>query len=307
MNLSEFELLKNNACTEGLLGSDSAFANFFLLQNKYDIDFFADQDFLLRRYNGTESRNGFAFPILLNTSASLEDAFSYIIKIAEKQKEKVSFCLCTREQKKLIDSFFEKNMRKKIEWNSNRNDSDYIYLSKNLMDLPGQKFHKKKNHVSHFMHLYENRWTFKAFSHSNLDFDVLKVEENWLEERIAQSGGIEKLEKTILFEKQCIESAVKNSKILGIFGGILYVDEKPVAMTLASKISDSVADVHFEKAFGEYAQNGAYAVINNLFAKEFSNYLYINREEDMGIEGLRKAKLSYKPDIVLDKFYGTLE
>ena len=78
-------------------------------------------------------------------------------------------------------------------------------------------------------------------------------------------------------------------------------------MTLASPISASVLDIHFEKSLSEPAKNGAYAAINQFFAQNCNFYEYLNREEDLGIPGLRKAKLSYKPDIILDKFSGILQ
>ena len=77
-------------------------------------------------------------------------------------------------------------------------------------------------------------------------------------------------------------------------------------MTLSSPISDSVLDVIYEKCTEEHERNGAYAVINQQFAKRNNSFLYFNREEDMGVEGLRKAKLSYKPSMILEKFYGQL-
>ena len=83
-------------------------------------------------------------------------------------------------------------------------------------------------------------------------------------------------------------------------GAVLYVDSKPVAMTLGSEISPKVYDINFEKALREY--DGVYAVINNEFAKTLTQYEYINREEDMGLEGLKKSKLSYNPVIILDRW-----
>ena len=77
-------------------------------------------------------------------------------------------------------------------------------------------------------------------------------------------------------------------------------------MTLASPISDSVLDVIYEKSIDEYEKNGAYAIINQQFAITNSKYKYFNREEDLGLPGLRKAKLSYKPEIILQKFYGAV-
>ena len=88
-------------------------------------------------------------------------------------------------------------------------------------------------------------------------------------------------------------------------GAVLYVEEKPVAMTLGSEISHLVFDINFEKALREY--DGVYAVINNEFAKTLTKYEYINREEDMGLEGLRKSKLSYNPCIIIDRFNARLK
>ena len=85
-------------------------------------------------------------------------------------------------------------------------------------------------------------------------------------------------------------------------GGIIYAEGVAVAMTIASKISDSVVDVHFEKAIGQYAVNGGYAAINNMFAKSLNGAEWLNREEDINIEGLRKAKQSYHPKILLKKY-----
>ena len=83
-------------------------------------------------------------------------------------------------------------------------------------------------------------------------------------------------------------------------GAVLYVEKNPVAVTMGSEISAGCFDVMFEKALREY--DGVYAVINNEFAKTLTRYKYINREEDMGLEGLRKSKLSYHPAIIYDRF-----
>ena len=93
----------------------------------------------------------------------------------------------------------------------------------------------------------------------------------------------------------------QNLETLELLGGAIFVDDKVVAFTLGSKISDEIFDIHIEKALKDYAE--AYTVINQQFAKnELSEYKYINREDDLGIEGLRKAKLSLKPCMLLKKY-----
>ena len=100
-------------------------------------------------------------------------------------------------------------------------------------------------------------------------------------------------------ELMVIREALDNFSQLELMGGVLYVNSRPVAMTIASKINDSVCDVNFEKAVDV---DGAYAVINNEFAKSKPQFLQFNREEDLGLEGLRKSKLSYYPDKILMKY-----
>ena len=111
----------------------------------------------------------------------------------------------------------------------------------------------------------------------------------------------------MIAERNIIHNAVESFEVLNMSGGLLFINNEPVAMTLASPISASVLDIHFEKSLAEPAKNGAYAAINQFFAQKCNSYEYLNREEDLGIPGLRKAKLSYKPDIILDKFSGLLQ
>ena len=132
----------------------------------------------------------------------------------------------------------------------------------------------------------------------------MKVADKWIEEQSENhdKSGISIYEA----ERNSVRQALDNLSIFDYSGGILYVEEKPVAITLASKISEEVLDIHFEKCLKEFADFGGYAVINNQFAKMNDSYKYINREEDLGIEGLRKAKISYKPIMILEKNYGKL-
>ncbi|MBQ0162988.1 MAG: DUF2156 domain-containing protein [Treponema sp.] len=308
MDVSEFLFLKTNLNTKGLTASDSALANIYLLEPKYRTQISIKNNCLIRKYNGKDNRSGFAFPIPLKDAPDdyLKNAVSDLLK-THSDKTPLRFCLCTMEQKNALDKCFAENFSAyKISWDSNRGDSDYIYLSEKLATLSGKTLHKKKNHVSKFLREYENRFTFKLFPDEDVAEDILKIEDEWFSER---SNDVEKAfdEKSLDLERESIKIALDNKDVFGFTGGVIYIDEKPAAFCLASPASDTTLDIHFEKVLADIAVNGGYAAINNLFAKENRSYLYINREEDMNVEGLRHAKLSYKPEIILDKYFGEVE
>ena len=127
-------------------------------------------------------------------------------------------------------------------------------------------------------------------------YDAQKVADAWYYEHLQDEDASQ------LAEYKAIKEALENFEELGLIGGIIYVNDSPCAMTIASKINENTVDVHFEKAVGEYALNGGYAAINKLFSEKLDGVTWLNREEDIGIEGLRKAKLSYRPKIMLKKY-----
>lgn len=304
MHLKDFEQIKDKINTQYLFGSDSSLANLYLLKDVLNILCYQKNDILFRQYDFTDNIKGFAFPISLNPDFTIEEVFEQFFKeINKNSDENVHFCYFTEEQKALFDKFLQKKGHS-VEWNSKREDSDYLYLQSDLADLPGSEYQKKRNHVSKFIKKHEKEYSFTYFDASTITpkikEDFVKVAKKWL---CDFSGNID---NTVANESKSMEFAVNHLSSFDFFGGILYIKEKPRAITLASKISEKVIDIHFEKCLSEAAKDGGYAMINNLFAKECKKFKYINREEDLGIEGLRKAKLSYKPEIILDKYYGKL-
>ena len=302
MNLLDFEYLENNLDTKSLYGSDTCIANLFLLQEKYNTWLKIHNNILFRYYYGNENRTGYGFPLPLKNAPAdwLKTALEYIFEDARLQQRAPAFCLITREQKEQLDSVLSTFFKKHISWKTNQDDCDYVYLKKNLAELPGSNYQKKRNHVSRFNRIYGNDWEFKTFPENDIAQDILAIAQKWFEEK-GEDNPVLKL------ELQSVELALQNVEPLRFIGGVLYVKGKPAAMTLASPISDSVLDVIYEKAIEEFEKDGVYAVLNQQFAKRCASYLYLNREEDMGVPGLRKAKLSYKPTIVLEKFYGAVE
>ena len=306
MNFQDFEYLGCNLETSSLFGSDTAIANLFLLQEKYNTELKIQKNILFRYYYGDENRSGYGFPLPMKNPPKdwLKTALELIFEDARSQNRPVAFCLITGAQKNQINECLALHFPgHSIDWKTNRNDCDYIYLRSNLADLPGSLYQKKRNHISRFNRTYGTcgvNWEFKSYPENDIAADILAVSQKWYEENQGDSKEVLRL------EHESIQRALENTELLNLRGGVLYINGEPAAMTLASPISPDVLDVIYEKSFGSFERNGAYAVINQQFARRCQSFLYLNREEDMGVEGLRKAKLSYKPEIILEKFYGEL-
>jgi len=164
-----------------------------------------------------------------------------------------------------------------------RDNFDYLYLRSELATLSGKKFHKKKNHVNAFELAYPN-FSLKPLDLSTRD-DALSVLESWVSHE-------ERPEDT---DYQAAKEALDLIDQFSMSGLVLYVDDFPVAWTLGEPLAGgSIMAVHFEKARTEY--RGAYQYINYAFAQAMGeSVVYINREQDLGDEGLRQAKLTYRP------------
>ena len=305
MNISDFEYLVQNLETSNLMGSDAAVANLFLLKKRYEINFYKNQNFLIRKYNFSSSISGYSFPLKFK-STQKEILKDFLKEITENfSKQDIKLCLFTENQKDIFNRFIEKEFPEYIiNWGTNPSDSDYIYLQKDLAELKGPKLQKKKNHISKFNRQYNNtNFIFfdKTSFSDKLKKDFIKVSELWIEEH-KNDLNIPIYQEELL----SILSALNHFSIFNFMGGILYIEKQPVAVTLASPISSTILDVHFEKCLLEPASFGGYSVINNYFSKHCSSFAFLNREEDLGLEGLKKAKLSYKPHKILDKYYGVL-
>lgn len=177
-----------------------------------------------------------------------------------------------------------------FDFKESRDDFEYIYSREKLAALSGKKFHSKRNHISAFTKAHS--WQYEPIDDHNAE-EVLAVSKIWADTHYDGSNP------SILVEQESLALLLQHRALLGIRGGLIRVEGKVVAFTLGSPISESTFDVHMEKALNEYST--AYTVINQAFAKDL-DCVYLNREDDMGLEGLRKAKLSYQPDILLKKY-----
>ncbi len=268
----------------GQIGCDISFATTYLWRNKYDIKVCKFDSTLFKAYFMGENKVGYSFPV---GKLPPKQSLSLLLSDAQKRGAKPVIGMLNRANAEIITHLYP-DMFDIVE---ERDSADYIYYRENLANLPGKKFHAKRNHISKFMR-NNPLWCYKPIDSTNLE-DAYFVAHKW---HLKNDS-----DKSELF---AIREALDNFEALSLFGGVLYVDKRPVAMTIASRINSLVCDVNFEKAV---EVDGAYAVINNEFAKSVPQFMQFNREEDMGIEGLRKAKLSYYPDKILMKYTATMK
>ena len=179
----------------------------------------------------------------------------------------------------------------------NRDFADYIYTREKLVNLSGKKLQSKRNHINKFKSLYPN-YEYRALT-PDLIPQCLALEKQW--RKVSKDDTDETdLDEGLSEELRSMIRAFNRWDRLGLVGGTIWVDNKLVAFTFGCPINQTTFDVCVEKADVNY--EGAFTIINQEFVKHLpEKYFYINREEDMGDEGLRRAKESYKPDILLEK------
>lgn len=185
----------------------------------------------------------------------------------------------------------------RFHYESNRDYADYLYLRDDLATLRGKKFQAKRNHVNKFLRAYPD-FTYYELT-PELVPECLELEARWTAEN--QQTNAAALES----ERRSMTYALEHFKELDLVGGVLCVAGKMAAFTYGTPINGFAFDVCVEKA--DTRIDGAYAMINYEFARRLpEQYQFINREEDLGIPGLRQAKLSYQPHEILEKHRVTL-
>lgn len=190
----------------------------------------------------------------------------------------------------------ENNFPGKFNISFDRDGSDYLYYSEDLINLSGKKYQPKRNHISFFERNYN--WKYEVITKENIP-ECIAMNERWIEDSLPE------YREDLEYEFEIIKRAFENYEALQLKGGLIRVDGEVIAFTVGEEMNDSTFCVHFEKAFSAY--RGAYPIINREFCKrELSSYRYIDREDDVGAENLRKAKLSYHPAIIREEYEAKL-
>lgn len=262
---------------------EATFGNMLLWARFYNLKIAVVEGMLIQATFGKEI--SFHYPF---GSGDVRKCVESLMAWCEEQKIEFRMHGVTPEEFAELETLFPEMFT--IEYD--RDIADYVYEAEKLINLSGKKYHGKKNHVNKFKKLYPD-WSYEALSRSNVE-EAFQVLLKWR----GLNGCNDHEEKNA---ESCVAgNYLRLFEELDVCGGILKVSGQAVGFTVGEQVCDDTMVVHIEKALTEY--EGAYTILNQQFVEhECRELTYVNREEDTGDEGLRKAKLSYRPVFMVEK------
>ncbi len=269
--------------------NENCFGDIFIWRNTYNTKIAFSNNYMFVKFVSGKTHY-YLFPA---GKGNLEEAVKLLYEDAMQNGDKFYMACVTPEMKTELDDIFPD----KFDYEPTRNTFDYIYNSSDLITLSGRKFHSKRNHIARFEALGD--WHYEEITRENIAA-CRKMSDQWC--KINGCGT----DSSLRAEHCAVEQAFSNYFELGLKGGMIVLDGRIVAFAMGQKLCGDTFIVHIEKAFSDV--EGAYTIINREFASHNAEkFAYINREDDAGVEGLRKAKLSYHPAILLEKNCVTLK
>lgn len=263
---------------------DSVFLDSFIWREYYNVRYAVSDNKAILWLMDLDGKTGSAMPI-----CSEEDLEYYFWKLVEYFNTELKAPLYINlADEEAVEQLGLKNMPDKFKITEQVDLKDYLYDGNAMRTLSGKKLHKKKNHLNAFKREYEGRYEYRRLCCSDRG-DVWKFLDCWREEK-----G-EEVEEHLDYEVRGIHEILKNCSLLNVRMSGVYIDGHLEAFTIGSyNPLEQMAVIHIEKANPEI--RGLYQFINQQFLiEEFPEAVLINREDDLGLEGLRKAKLSYNP------------
>ena len=274
----------------GRQGCEYSFANKFLW-GRQKAAFLGEQ---LVFFSQFDRRSVYPFPI---GTGDLKPALDAIIQDAHDRGIPCYISSMSEADCALLEQFYPGQFR----FHSDRDSFDYVYAIEDLAELKGRKFQKKRNHLNRFLQEHPN-------------YQVLELDEStrtqafcmlqkWYAARAEQDPTMD-----FHLEKLAMERAFAFQMQLGLEGIVLMEGDELLAFAMGSFLNEDTFDIHFEKAREDIP--GSYNAINREFArhlqKKYPQLKWLNREDDLGLEGLRKAKLGYNPDHLVEKYWAKL-
>ena len=285
IRIADKQLLQHYTFADGTRNCDMGFANIYCWQDTYHSEIAEYGGFLLIRFIYGNGETGYMQPI---GEGDAKDVVARLREDAAQRGCALRIVGITRQQ---WCEHMEEAFPDCFAFSAPRSLCDYIYTAADLASLQGAHYKPKRNHINRFKALYDYRY--ERLTSDNME-DCLALNRLWQQAHDDNSASERE-------EQAAMRRAFANFDALGLRGGVLYADNRAAAFTYGSPLNRDTFCTHVEKADTSFY--GAGAMINNLFAQELSSeYTYINREEDLGIEGLRFSKLSYRPTILLHKY-----
>ena len=277
LEFNDFSLINTTFHRYPLLLSDYTFTNLWMWNNSRHYQFVFIDDFLCIKFQ--ENRQDlFLYPLGKGSR-------NHVIEIlGNKQiKNKMPFIMRAIPEEGIKDL---KGISLSLKLIEETDRADYIYSFEDLLNLKGNKFQSKRN----LIHQFNRNFSFEYREINSMNIQqIIETEKEWF--KLKQEEGSENM--TLRNEHLGILEALNKFLELGLIGGSLWVDNKVIAYSFAEYINQEMLIIHAEKALKEY--KGSYQMINNEFLKHIRLVPYINREEDLNLLNLGKAKSSYHP------------
>ncbi len=269
-------------------GAEYCFTNLFIWDSIYKSAIARYKDFLLF-ISGEGDGVRYLYPA---GRGDKREVIEYLIQDASERKVKLVFIGLSPEAKNELSELFTG----RFEFKPIRNSFDYIYESDKLITLSGKKLQSKRNHINRFKELPD--WTYEELTNDKIP-DIIEFNAKWCKDFDCSKNN------SLGWETCAVAKCLANYPLLNLRGGILKTGRKIVAYTIGEQINSDTYIVHIEKAFAEV--RGAYPMINREFAERVAaDCKYISREDDAGDEGLRRAKESYYPVFMQEKYAAKL-
>ena len=286
VRLEDRAVIERYTMPSGICNCDLAFANMYCWQEVFHSAWAEIDGFLVIRFqiDGGE-RIGYMQPVGTGDLGAIipslrEDAHAHgqrlrIIGLTDEGRETIARVHPCR-----------------FAFESDRALEDYVYNADDLRNLAGRRYQPKRNHINRFEAEYPD-YRYEELTPDRFEA-CMALERTWRREHEGHTSEL-------CAEQRAMQRAFRHFGELGLIGGCIYVGDRLAAFTYGSAVNDHTFDTHVEKADTEF--DGAFTIINKLFAQHLpERFTLINREEDLGLEGLRQAKLSYHPAFLQHKF-----
>jgi len=279
ITIEDKEIIDSYFKKMGYQNSEACFTTMFIWKDVVNIRFTIEDGFLLLT---GQYKNHPPYAYFPTGEGDLKGVIEKLMEYFNHNGKKRVIKPLLDSTKKMVEELFPG----KFSYREIRYSSDYIYLAEDLINLKGKKYHAKKNHLNKFISTYD-------YEYVNIYPDEIKKYHEFMNNILDPDSIDEKIAMDNYFNNY---SHFDNNK-----GAALIVNGQIAAITFGEQLNSDTAVIHIEKANTDF--QGSYAAINQMFVKnEWAHLKYINREEDMGIEGLRRAKMSYRPIYILDKY-----